>query len=384
MNSKLFLGFVPRTLPDEYLLDYFSNFCSARTELFIERRKRSLFTNYKILNVSDASTKARILNNPHHLGNQLLLVWEFHGEATFQKFIATFSNRCVFLSGIPLTIDTDEIFDEINSEFRLLDLFILKNGLRINKHYGFATFESEEIKQMALMKKKFKSRKFKISCKNFELKFLEKLRNQGDQDKEWFGESYGGRRGRPSHSSKYKSTWVSSSQLSIENNWRPASNSYLPFSPPDHSSHQFRTSRHHQTDYAPNRGIRTRNRQNRPQINHNRPINSRIPYEMQPQLFRKGKGKRPYSRFLQKMGADVRANHHPRNVVLNLGHERQVPSYQAWLAERERIQSNQFINKQKYQQEELYQNQFMRRRHINKDGSELLPDNKKRFGDGEC
>ena len=180
-TTKLFLGFVPRPLPDEQLLDYFARFCSTREAVSFDARQRSLFTNYKILNVTEREAAERILCAQHVLGKQTLICWEFRGEETFEEFSRDYLDRCVFLSGIPLAIDTDIIFDELNKFEPLLDLFVLKNGIKINKHYGFAIFKTAEGKARAIEKKRFKGRKFKISCKDFVETHLKKLSRDMDR-----------------------------------------------------------------------------------------------------------------------------------------------------------------------------------------------------------
>lgn len=174
---KIFLGFVPRTLSDGEILAYFSSFCSPLSSqtLHFDERGRPLFTNYKVMNVQLREDYERILGLEHTLCNQKLFTAPFTGNDTFESFIHMFSDKCVYLSGIPLTLNTDLIFDEINSRCKLKDLFILKNGLKVNKHYGFATFASQEAKDLALSVRKFKGEKFKITIKKFDMAQLKKM-----------------------------------------------------------------------------------------------------------------------------------------------------------------------------------------------------------------
>ena len=55
-----------------------------------------------------------------------------------------------------------------------MDLFILKINKKVNKHFGFATFITVEDKERALLMKKLKIKKYKISFKEFKAESLEK------------------------------------------------------------------------------------------------------------------------------------------------------------------------------------------------------------------
>lgn len=175
---KIFLGFVPRTLSDSTILSYFASFCSPISQpgLKFDEREVPLFTNYKILNVETKQDFDAIVKASHVLANQVLYVTPYQHEETFKEFISTFSDRCVYVSGIPLTLNTDLIFEKINEKCKLRDLFILKNGLKVNKHYGFATFETEEFKEEALGIRKFKGKKFKVTIKEFDTSQLDKMK----------------------------------------------------------------------------------------------------------------------------------------------------------------------------------------------------------------
>lgn len=178
---KIFLGFVPRTLSDADIIAYFSTFCSPLSSkaLHFDERGRPLFTNYKVLNVQLREDYERIMATEHTLCNQELFIAAFKGNSTFEHFIQMYSDKCVYLSGIPLTLNTDLIFQEITKRCKLKDLFILKNGLKVNKHYGFATFVSEEAKDLALEIRKFKGEKFKITIKKFDMGQLKKMLPKG-------------------------------------------------------------------------------------------------------------------------------------------------------------------------------------------------------------
>lgn len=176
-NFKIFLAFVPRTLSDGSILSYFASFCTPETQKMahFDERGRPLFTNYKVLNVKSKYDFDQIVGREHYLLSQKLYVVPFDGDSSFQEFISLYSNRCVYISGIPLTLNTDRIFERIDQECKLKDLFVLKNGLKVNKHYGFATFETEEIKSRALCLRKFKGRKFKVTIKEFDMSQLDKM-----------------------------------------------------------------------------------------------------------------------------------------------------------------------------------------------------------------
>jgi hypothetical protein len=315
MTQQLFLGFVPRPLPDEYLISYFSKFSSSpSTLLSFATRERSLFTNYKILVIeNDEAAYSKILSGQHLLCNQSLVVWEYKGAETYDKFISQFSSRCVFLSGVPLSINTDEIFDEINSQFELLDLFVLKNGLKVNKHYGFATFKTEIGKRLAVTKKKFKTKKFKISCKNFELNHLEKL------SKNKKGKKNGARQQKKKMlKENYCSTFDRQEALAKLR----------------HSSINYSGETHHQEDPALLRSLEipsnsfNPHHSRLPNFYNGRQPTQQIQPSQTPQLCyysswnsdkQAAKRSVPMSALVCKLKKGVQLNHFPRNLMLNMG-----------------------------------------------------------------
>lgn len=171
---KILIGYISSEAEEDDIISVLEELKSPEGVIQLKGMERRMFTNYRILETDDENLFQKLTEEEVKIKGQIVECHEFKGEETYKKFIEKYQNRVVFLTGIPLTCEISFIRHEINQRLELRDLFILRINKKVNKHFGFATFNSKEERDKAIAMKKLKMKKFKITFKDFKAQSLEK------------------------------------------------------------------------------------------------------------------------------------------------------------------------------------------------------------------
>ena len=194
-TKQVFVAFIPSELDEEEILPHLNKAAlrlipACRPSLSAGEGPLSLVditdyedipSNYRVVETTNKTLYSKMLEEDLVLKGQKLLCWPFEGSETLERYFAEYLPRCVFVTGVPLTIDLGYLRGLVVDEATFLDFYVPKSSKTVYKHYGFITFETEEgaAKIVQLKKIKFDHEKSK---KKRKLNFRMFQRKEADEE----------------------------------------------------------------------------------------------------------------------------------------------------------------------------------------------------------